>query len=904
MTFINPSQMLHDGLAGTWPSSGAALPAGEAPGRAETAVRTTCPYCGVGCGVLATPTSSVGDPLHPANLGRLCSKGSALHETLGLETRLLYPRVGGRRASWNAALDRVADAFRTTLDRYGPDSAAIYVSGQLLTEDYYAANKLAKGFLGIGNIDSNSRLCMSSAVSGYMRAFGEDVVPVGYADLVSAELVVLVGSNTAWCHPVLYQRLVAAGTPLVVIDPRRTATCEGAALHLALRPGSDVALFNGLLAHLARTEPCARHLPGARQAVEAALADAPDAQATALACGLDAADVARFFDLFAATRRVVTFFSQGVNQSSSGTDKVNAIVNAHLLTGRMGAGAGPFSITGQPNAMGGREVGALANLLAGHLSWDHAPDVAAVRDFWSAPNMAAGPGRRAVDLFRAVGEGRIRALWIMGTNPAVSMPDSAAVRAALQACPFVAVSDCSDGTDTLAYAQVAMPALAWGERDGTVTNSERVISRQRPFLPVSGEARADWRIVADVAARLGYGDAFAWTGSHDVFDEHARLTGLQTGRRRIFDISGLSGLSRAEYDAMPPVRWPVPRGGAPAAAVDRVFASGYPTADGLPRLVPVRVRPPENAVSADAPFALLTGRVRDQWHTMTRTGLSPRLLLHIAEPFVAVHPDSAAGLQDGGLATVSTAQGAATLRVRLDAGMRRDELFAPMHWTDAFAPGGRINAAVNPAVDPLSAQPELKHTPARIAPFAADWHGFVLSRAPLALGWAGWRASWPLEDGVRRHELAGMGGPADAFAHALSSVGSPAGWTVLRDPGAGLFRAILVQAGVLQAVIMLAPDPSLPERNWLATRFAAADLSIAGRRALLAGRPTEGGACADPSICVCHGVGRIAILAAIRAGDTDLAGIGRRTAAGTGCGSCRPELAALLREVLPTGVSA
>ncbi len=855
-------------------------------------VRTTCPYCGVGCGVLATPTASDGDPAHPANRGRLCGKGMALHETLGHETRLLHPRVDGAQAGWDAALDRVAGAFRSTIARHGPDSVALYVSGQLLTEDYYAANKLAKGFLGTANIDSNSRLCMSSAVAGHIRAFGQDVVPVGYDDLCGADLAVLSGSNAAWCHPVLFQRMEAAGVPYVVIDPRRTPTCEGAALHLPLRPGSDVALWNGLLSHLARTVPCDLTLPGAAEAVAAATSTVAG---TAAACDLDPADVAAFFGLFARTERVVTLFSQGVNQSSSGTDKVNAIINAHLLTGRIGGGAGPFSITGQPNAMGGREVGALSNLLAGHLSFDHAPDLEALRAFWSAPNLVAGPGRKAVDLFRAIGCGQVRAVWIMGTNPAVSLPDSAAVRAALAACPFVAVSDCADGTDTLAHAHVALPALAWGERDGTVTNSERVISRQRPFMVPAGEARADWRIVAGVAARLGFGAAFAWTGSHEVFDEHARLTGLATGRRRVFDISGLAGMTRAAYDAMDPVRWPVPL----APAAEDVFAAGYPTADGRPRLVPLRHRAPANAVSAAFPWRLSTGRLRDQWHTMTRTGLSPRLMRHYPEPFVAVHPDAAGGMADGTLAVVGTAHGSATLRVRHDAGMRPGDLFVPMHWTDRFASAGRVNAAVNAAVDPISGQPEFKHTPAALAAFPVTWSGSVLARGPLDLGWAEWRACWPMAGGVWRCELAGTGAPEAAFARARAAAEGTGNWTVLRDPGAGTFSAVRLREGVLQAAVTLASGPGAPgsgtpARDWLASRFAAAALSPGDRRALLAGRNAAGEP-ASPTICSCHGVSRAAILGARAAGSVGLAAIGAATKAGTGCGSCRPEISALLR---------
>ena len=419
-------------------------------GTALPSVCSTCPYCGVGCGVVLQPDGAggllvKGDKAHPANFGKLCSKGSALGETVGLDGRLLSPRLHGRDTDWDIALGLVADRFRQTIAEHGPDSVAFYVSGQLLTEDYYVANKLMKGFIGSANIDTNSRLCMASTVAGHRRAFGTDTVPQTYEDLEQADLVVLVGSNLAWCHPVLYQRLLksrkARGSKLVVIDPRRTASCDGADLHLPLKIGSDVALFNGLLQHIhdsgAIDAGFATHVDGMEEALAAARADDPGAT------GLSAAQLDAFYRLWTGTEKVVTVFSQGVNQSSSGSDKVNSILNCHLATGRIGKpGCGPLSVTGQPNAMGGREVGGLANMLACHLDLENASHRHAVQQFWQAPAMPTGPGLKAVDLFRAVGDGRVKALWIIHTNPAVTLPDADAVRDAIAGCelPWSATS--------------------------------------------------------------------------------------------------------------------------------------------------------------------------------------------------------------------------------------------------------------------------------------------------------------------------------------------------------------------------------------------------------------------------------------------------------------------------------
>ncbi|MEO3475482.1 molybdopterin-dependent oxidoreductase [Roseomonas sp. CAU 1739] len=865
-------------------------------------VRTTCPYCGVGCGVRATPdgrggAAVEGDAEHPANRGRLCSKGAALGETLSLSGRLLHPEVGGKRASWDAALDAVAEGFSRTLASLGPEGVALYVSGQLLTEDYYAANKFAKGVLGTGNIDSNSRLCMASAVAAHRRAFGEDVVPGIYDDLEQADLLVLTGSNLAWCHPVLFQRVMAAKAArptmrIVVIDPRRTATCEGADLHLPIAPGGDVALFAALLVHLADhghgdTRYLADHTQGMAETLAAARIVAAEAPALT---GLPAEDIARFCTMWAETPRVVTLWSQGVNQSSAGTDKANAIINAHLFTGRIGRpGMGPFSVTGQPNAMGGRETGALSNMLAGHLDWDRPGDHAALAGFWGLPRLATAPGLKAVDLFNALGAGRIGALWVMATNPAVSLPDGDRVRRALATAPFLVLSEVTQRSDTAAYAHVRLPALAWGEKDGTVTNSERVISRQRAFLPWPGEAKPDWWAVAEVAKRMGHANAFTWSGPSAIFREHSAVTGLARPAARAFDISGLAARSDADYATMPPTRWPVPAGG---PASDRFFSDGN-IPSGRARLVPTPFRAPRAQPDAAFPLRLLTGRLRDQWHMMTRTGSVPRLMAHAPEPVLTLHPDDAPGLAAGSLVQAETPAGAAVLRLAHDPGQRRGTAFVPMHWTAQFAPAARINAALIAATDPVSGQPELKHTPLRVSPYAAAWHGFLLTPQRCETDIAGWCASAPLEGGAWRHELAGPEAPQEAFAR-LRGLLRAEDWALLEDPVAGVFRAAALCGGVLTGFVAVAPAALLPPRDWLAALMTSGLLAPADRAALLVGRRADGPP-PSPMVCACHGVTAAAIAGC---GADDVAGVGAATRAGTGCGSCKPEIASLLaREI-------
>jgi assimilatory nitrate reductase catalytic subunit len=869
-------------------------------------VRTTCPYCGVGCGVLATPDGKggaaiKGDPDHPANAGRLCSKGSTLGETLGLETRLLHPVVDGGRASWPAALDHVAARLAAIRAKHGPDAIAFYLSGQLLTEDYYVANKLAKGFIGTPHVDTNSRLCMASSVAGHRRAFGADVVPQCYDDLELADLVVLAGSNTAWCHPVLYQRIQTAraerGVRVVNIDPRRTATCEGADLHLPIRPGTDGYLWSGLLVWLAERKLIDvayidEHTRGFSWTLRRACALAPNLDAVAQATGIDRQAIAVFFGWFASTSRVVSCYSQGVNQSAQGTDKVNAIINCHLATGGIGKpGSGPLSLTGQPNAMGGREVGGLANMLAAHMGFSEA-ERDRVRRFWNAPNLVSGEGLKAVDMFDAVADCRIKALWVMGTNPAVSLPRADAVRTALAKLDLLVVSENVIGNDTVAHAHVRLPAAAWGEKDGTVTNSERCISRQRAFLPLAGSARPDWWIVSEVARRLGYGEAFVFRSADEIFQEHARLSGFENEGERAFDISGAGASSREAFDLIVPFQWPLRGSDAPTP---RLFADGrFFTADGKARFV--AIAPPRlwATVSGEWPFVLNTGRVRDQWHTMTRTGLSPRLSTHIAEPFVEIHPDDAVRLklEQGTLAQVATTHGTAVLRVLVNRGQLPGTLFVPMHWSAENSSAGRIGALVQPATDPFSGQPEAKATPARIASLPATHYGFLLSRQLLQPGaltyWVRARAGFG-------HILNfALDEPSMGWSAWLRAT-MPAGDTMtFHDAAAGTHRAAVLQDCRLDALVFVEAGPKLPSPDWLKSRFELSAIPTGERRDLLAGCPVEGAVEDGPTVCVCFQVGARQIVAAATAGNRSVEKIGRLLGAGTNCGSCIPEIRRLI----------
>ena len=878
----------------------APIRAGRALPAAGTAVRTTCAYCGVGCGVLATPDGQgglaiAGDPDHPASFGRLCVKGSALGETVRLDGRLLAPRINGHDAGWDEALELVARRFSDTIAAHGPDSVAFYVSGQLLTEDYYVANKLMKGFIGSANIDTNSRLCMASSVAGHRRAFGTDTVPGLYEDMEEAELVVLVGSNLAWCHPVLFQRLVAAKEArpqmrIIVVDPRRTATCDIADLHLALAPGSDAVLFNHLLVEIARRDALdagfLEHVNGFDAAYQAACASDPDQ------LGLSDADLGRFLDLWIGSEKVVTVYSQGINQSDSGSDKVNAILNCHLATGRIWRpGMGPFSVTGQPNAMGGREVGGLANMLACHLDIENPAHRDAVQGFWAAPTMAPKPGLKAVDLFRAVEEGRIKALWIMCTNPAVSMPEADRVARAIAGCDFVVVSDMMAETDTTRLAHVLLPATGWGEKDGTVTNSERRISRQRRTMPPAGQARDDWRIIAEVGRRMGWRDAFTWQSAAEVFAEHAALSGVAGDLGSDFDISAYSAITETDYAALDPFLWPQSarkNGG-------RFFADGrFHTPDGKARMIAVTPRAPQS-VTPDHPFRLNTGRVRDHWHTMTRTGLSPRLARHMAEPYLELHPADARrlGLQPASLAEVASPHGRAILRVLITDRVAEGHPFAPIHWTGETAPSGRVDVLVPGLVDPVSGQPASKSAPVSVKPFRAAWYGYAIAARefrPDCDYWA--RATLP--DGVQV-ELAGAALPEDWAAYGAAMFGLEVEPIVMRDRKRGLTRLAFIQDGRLVAALFVGPDPVAVARAHVAGLLGApVDPGV------LAGQPGADRPDQGATVCACFGVGVNTIARAIaEQGLVTVEGIGAALRAGTNCGSCRPEIGALIRLHMP-----
>lgn len=882
----------------------------DAPLAGPAPTRTTCPYCGVGCGVLATPDGKggaaiAGDPDHPANRGRLCSKGSALGETLGLGTRVLHPlkrnaRGAYDRVSWDEALDAVAAGLKAIIARDGPEAVAFYLSGQLLTEDYYVANKLMKGFIGSPHVDTNSRLCMASTVAGHRRVLGSDTVPGCYEDLDSADLIVLVGSNTAWCHPILFRRIQQnrseRGARVVVIDPRVTATAEDADLVLPLKPGSDSALFAGLLVHLADgglldSGYIERHVAGFEVALANAREIAPGLATVASLTGLSQADIANFYTLWAGTPAVVTAWSQGVNQSAKGTDKVAAILHCHLATGRIGLeGAGPFSLTGQPNAMGGREVGGLANMLAAHMGYSPA-EIDRVRRFWGAPRMAQAEGLKAVAMMDAVADGRIKAMWVMATNPAVSLPRADDVQTALRGLDLFVVSENVLSNDTLAAGpHYILPAAAWGEKDGTVTNSERRISRQRGFLPLPGEVRPDWWIICEVAERLGFEEAFDYAGAHEIYAEHAALSAFENEGGRDFDIGAHAELTRRAYDGLAPVQWPVPVGKPEGTA--RLFAEGgFFAADRKAKLQPLAVPALAASVSEAFPLLLNTGRVRDHWHTMTRTGLSARLSSHIAEPTVLVHPDDASrfGLAEKGFARIATAHGAVVLKVALDPGAQPGSLFAPIHWSGENASDARIGAAVQPLTDPFSGQPEMKATPAAIAPSSFRSRGFLLGAEDLVLPDGSWWTRVAVEGGQGRL-FATQADAVETMQLAREAFGIE-GLLEMIDAERGLYRCALIRDGRLAAALFLGPDDDAPVWDAVKLVFAGSEVDPRQRLALLSGRSLDGAADQGPTVCACFGVGLNAIRAAFAEGAAiTVEDIGRKLKAGTNCGSCLPEI--------------
>ncbi|MGY5745780.1 molybdopterin-dependent oxidoreductase [Vibrio antiquarius] len=695
--------------------------------------KTTCPYCGVGCGIEISNNKIIGDALHPANSGSLCVKGVALAESLQMPSRLLYPKLREKEVSWQVITDLIAQEIHQAKAEFGPDSVAMYVSGQLLTEDYYVANKLMKGYVGSANIDTNSRLCMSSAVAAHVRAFGEDVVPVNYDDIDNTELLIICGANTAWTHPVLFRRIQQArennpNLKLVVIDPRETVTAQQADLHLPIKNDGDVSLFNGLLKFLIEqqcidSEYINSHTDGFDALAEEVSDLRYDVTNLTSSIGISEEKLTTFFQWFAQSPTAITLFCQGVNQAENGVDKGNAIINAHLATGKIAkSGCGPFSITGQPNAMGGREVGGLANQLAVHRAFD-ADSIKQVQAFWDSPEIATKPGLKAVELFEAVERGEIKVLWIMATNPVVSLPDNQMVKRALEACPFVIVSDITAESDVAKYADVLLPAAGWGEKQGMVTNSERRMSRQRQFQVPPGEAKSDWWAISQVGQALcaleKTQNGFAFTSERAVFREYATMTGMNADSPLKLDLSQYANLTEQEYEEWVPTQW----GG------ERPFADGvYSHPDGKARFVVTSESP--TRLERIKGWWLNTGRQRDQWHTMTRTGHIAHLAASELEPTVYMNTLSATQnrLKAGQLTKLfqPTSNTGIYAKVAIDEGLGFQELFMSMHWAGRYGGESSVNAIINSAKDPISGQPAFKSSYVEVQDAAVKTYGMFI----------------------------------------------------------------------------------------------------------------------------------------------------------------------------------
>ena len=696
--------------------------------------RAQCPYCGVGCGLELLPPkqglvwTARGDRQHPSSLGQVCVKGATVGETLDknrLTQALWRDQLDQefRPISWDEALGRLGDQIKATVAHQGPKGLAVYGSGQFLTEDYYLAQKLFKGFLGTNNFDANSRLCMSSAVAGYARSLGSDGPPCCYDDLDGASLVFLIGTNTADCHPVLWQRLLKRkrrdpeSLRLVVVDPRRTATAAAADWHLAIRPGPDLALLHGL-GHLLKQGNTldlgfiADHTEGFDRYKELLRAWTP--QRVSDICGIDPTELEAVAQAWGHSPAVLSGWSMGVNQSQEGSATVSAIVNLHLLTGQIGrAGAGPFSLTGQPNAMGGREAGGLAQLLPGYRSVAVADHRAELESHWGLPggSIAAEPGLDVWAQVEAMERGELGLWWVAATNPLVSLPSLDRVRAAAQNCPLVVLSEAYAGTETAAVAHLVLPAAQWSEKQGVMTNSERRVTLCRQFRPAPGEARADWAIFAELGRRLGFGEAFSYADSSEVFAEFVALTA-----GRVCDMAGLSHQLLADHG---PQQWPFSQGTAPGAGTARLYLDHcFPTATGRALFhcdQPFGLAEPP---CDSYPLVLSVGRYLGHWHTMTRTAQVPRLLKQHPEALLEVHPRDGAshGLVDGGWAEVRSRRAAISARVQITDLIRPGTVFLPMHWGASQPNPCEANRLMHELGCPHSKQPELKAAAVRLTP--------------------------------------------------------------------------------------------------------------------------------------------------------------------------------------------
>ena len=937
----------------------------------ELETKSTCPYCGVGCGVVIQSrgnqiTGVRGDPDHPANFGRLCSKGSTLHLTASAavtqQARLLHPMQRVRRGApaqriaWDAALDLATTEFASVILADGPDAVGFYISGQLLTEDYYVFNKLAKGLIGTNNIDTNSRLCMSSAVAGYKQTLGADAPPACYDDVNHAQCIFIAGSNTAYAHPILFRRIEDAkrANPqlkIILCDPRRTDTAEIADLFLPLQPGTDVALFNGLL-HTMLWEGWVdkgfidAHTTGF-DALRATVRDyTPDRVAEI--CGLPKADLLEAARLFATSPATLSLYCQGLNQSSSGTAKNAALINLHLATGQIGKpGAGPFSLTGQPNAMGGREVGGLANLLSAHRDLANPEHRAEVAQLWGVADVPAKPGKTAVEMFQAAADGEIKALWIACTNPLQSMPDQATVRRALERAEFVVVQEAFATTATCDFADLLLPATTWGEKEGTVTNSERRISRVRPAVAAPGEARHDWAITVAFAQRLEAAlgtprSLFRYTTPESVWLEHREST-----RGRDLDITGLS---YALLDTAPQ-QWPCPAGpgdgtsdnshatASPGTPVRhdlgkaRLYEDGiFPTADGKARFVCTDHTPVAEPRESRFPFSLTTGRLRDQWHGMSRTGTLGRLFGHVAEPSVQLHPQDMAArqLRDGDLVHVTSKRGSIVVPAQASAEVATDQAFIAMHWGPEYLSGrsstgeplAGVNALTTSAYCPSSKQPELKHAAVKILKAELPWSLLGVAWLPEADALAARERLKPLMARLAFASCVPFGrertgllfraaddyAPADELLAQVEGLLGLSGQDALRyvDRRKGQRRSVRLQRqgeDTRLEAFMLAGDTRA--EAWIKTLLQdELPAQAYGRLLLVPGaRAPVAVQARGKQVCTCFNVTDEAIQAQLATcqgtEDARLAALQGALKCGTNCGSCVPELKRLVRQVVP-----
>ncbi len=888
--------------------------------------KSICCYCGVGCGVIiATDAGKItgvrGDPDHPANFGRLCTKGATLHLTARDELRALYPELrSGRgqkrqRVSWDVALDSVVDKFAGIIQQHGPDAVAFYVSGQLLTEDYYVFNKLAKGLIGTNNVDTNSRLCMSSAVAGYKTTLGMDAPPGCYEDIDHAQCIFIAGSNTAYAHPIVFRRIEDArknnpDLKLIVVDPRRTDTACAADLHLAILPGTDVALFNAMLHVMLWEGWCdqgyiAAHTAGFEQ-LKATVRETTPKYAAAI-CGIAAEDIVRAAQWFA-KGPTLSLYCQGLNQSVHGTQKNAALINLHLATGQIGKpGAAPLSLTGQANAMGGREVGGMANLLSGHRDLANPAHRAEVAALWGIADVPAQPGQTAVEMFEAVRRGEIKAIWIACTNPAQSMPNLNLVKEALDVAEFVVVQEAYRNTDTAHHADVLLPASTWGEKEGTVTNSERCISRVRQAVAPPGEARHDWQIVVDFAQRLEQRlhkpSLLPYTTPEDIFNEHRATT---IGR----DLD-IGGLSYALLENSGPQQWPFQMGATQGRK--RLYEDGvFPTASGRANFANTIYAPVAEDIDARYPLHLNTGRLRDQWHGMSRTGTVGRLFSHVEESLLSMHADDMARrkLTDGDIARVSSRRGQLNVRVAASPEMRAGQTFMPMHWGSQFMNGLGSNALTTNAFDPTSKQPEFKHAAVQVAKLELPWQmvamrkGDALHRMsrlqPLlasfdyaALGLYGRDEELVV---LRTAHPTAVPDALLAEIDAILQLDDATQVMNYSDAKRGISKRALLQDGKLLGVRLTGETVA---RDWLKEIIAQGADTQTLRPWLLApvSAPPAGQRPRGRIICNCMDVSEQEILSELGAG-ADLSGIQNKLKCGTECGSCMPELKRLCAQPL------